>query len=1392
MKPRLKLLIYLLSLVLLYAIYYWVVPIALNSQLNATSIQNLAKKNWKIDLEIQNPKFKMGLTPSVWIDAESFKVLDKNNSTPLSVKNPKLKIKLLPLIFGKTQLGYFSCDEITAKLKIDKDSKLYLGNYLILTSTNPTLSIENSRMEVGQYRFELNDELENKNILLDGNYFNLEKYNSKKQIKFAMNAKLKANKHTSIIDTEVNCKLPFEKSFDTNELLFDGTITNLNLEDFSTYIKKLSKNKIKKTSGIINIQADTKSLNHWTNRITTQMAIENLSILTKDELIFFNHKFNISSIIEVSKNKLNIKKLQILSKNTNSNISGKISKISSKNPTLDLAIIIGKSRIEDFLALIPTTKIKNENINLYALKKYGYYSDIQGKIIVKGKSDKPNILGEFISSNGYLIRPLNIPKVTIKLNFLGEKVYMDVNVPTGKSQKFMVKGMTELYGEKKSTLDITSTDNIDLEITQAILNPAQEILYLTLGPLPIMKLKGQGNISLKTKGTKTKPHLFGSLNFKKATASFNGINMQVKNIDGSLYFEDLDTHLITKKAFLDGKPIKVDGKCSLLGVLDYAITANGQDLGYLIKMLKSSPMLGDFQKLFPQIEKAEGKANITLKLAGKVKSIEEFAVGKTVFISGNINMLGNNILIKNLQEQIKGLHGNIKFDTSGSEIDLYSIADGAKIYIKGKIKDNNTDFEITGNIKNSPFVLNGNIKNLFQKNQLINAKFVSDNFDISALKKLIKYPFVKNDAQKYIDKISNPSGRINLRATVKNNVLSSKIKLNNLNFSYSDIPLKVFSGIIELKDDKLTLYKINALIDSMPILVDGFITDLFKNPNVNLYVNSKPTQNFIEKYINKKAIYPLKIKGDIIYSARIRGTKDLFSAKTEINLQEDSSIYYMGSTIGDPNDPIRIFLDTNVSDNTIYVSNFQYDKLITSQNNKEFISTQLNARGYINLDKNNINLRNFTIKTQNPTDAKVFNILFKKMMIKQGLFTSNLVINGPIIEPKLLGDLNFTGVDIPVLDTTVKDISLSFNEKNIELKATGEVFSNKITASSTMQNKLTPPYLVENIDLYFETLDINDVLKSLNNIQIKNDMNTLSEQKQEFNLKDLIIKNAKLKADNVFVKNIFAKNLLAELSLSGKMILSLDDFQFNFAEGKVNGNLDYNLVNADTNLDLHVDNVNANAMAEALFDLQNQIFGSLTGKVNLSCNGRSHKQCMETLSGSAGFRVSEGRMPKLGSLEYLLKAANLVKSGITGISINSLINLVTPLKTGQFDTINGDFSIKSGVADSIRIFSKGKDLSVFLTGKYNFSTLIADMTVFGKISKKMYTALGPIGNASLNTLFNTIPGFDLEETEKAQIITQINKIPGLELNENLYRVFTAEIYGDINGENYVQSFKWVE
>jgi hypothetical protein len=163
-------------------------------------------------------------------------------------------------------------------------------------------------------------------------------------------------------------------------------------------------------------------------------------------------------------------------------------------------------------------------------------------------------------------------------------------------------------------------------------------------------------------------------------------------------------------------------------------------------------------------------------------------------------------------------------------------------------------------------------------------------------------------------------------------------------------------------------------------------------------------------------------------------------------------------------------------------------------------------------------------------------------------------------------------------------------------------------------------------------------------------------------------------------------------------------------------------------------------------------------------------------------------MPKLGSLEYLLKAGNLLRGGITGLSINSLIDLVTPLKTGEFESISGDLDINGGIS-RVNIYSKGSDLNMYMTGSYSLVSRIADMIIYGSLSKNITSVFGKVKNISISTLLDMIPGIGGSDKNLPE---EISQIPNISNRTNIFRIFKVDIYGDIDGSNYVQNFGWVK
>ena len=449
--------------------------------------------------------------------------------------------------------------------------------------------------------------------------------------------------------------------------------------------------------------------------------------------------------------------------------------------------------------------------------------------------------------------------------------------------------------------------------------------------------------------------------------------------------------------------------------------------------------------------------------------------------------------------------------------------------------------------------------------------------------------------------------------------------------------IKVLNGNALFDNNNLNLNKINGYVGVMPVFLNGKISNVVKNPDLNLYVNAKPSQEFFDQFFNAKSVYPIKLKGDVMFSSNMRGNIDKLNAKTELKLDESSSLYYMGATIGDLVNPVRIYIDSITSPTSLRLNNFTYDKIITSQNNRRYPNSQLKASG--DIEKNNLKFRNFSVKTENPTDAKIFNIIFKKPFMKQGVFTSNLLINGKMDSPKVLGNLDVTSIDMPVFDTTVKDISFNFKHDTVDIKTKSSVLDNTITLDAVMRNRFVAPYTFNSVKLHFDDLDLNKISDAIQ--EYESDL-----YKQQLGLKTntknadiipIIIKQGEITADNIKIRGLRATDFKSDLTIDKNMVAHSKNYSFKLADGDVNGNASYNLLNNRLNIISHINNSNAQTLSEALFDLKGQFYGIINGDMDLSCTGKTQTECTKTLSGNGKFVIADGRMPKLGSLEYGFK-----------------------------------------------------------------------------------------------------------------------------------------------------------
>ena len=1445
---------YIITILVTYII--WILGFPLLFEKTVPVICENISHNSNYKIVVEKPRIYTNIIPVLTIKSESFLVQSKDSNISLYAQNPKLKLRILPLLSGKIHINYFESYRIDVSTKLSENTKL--DKYFISKIKSSNIICDSADIKFFQIK------IYQENVTYPAIYAgkSLIYQIKKRYLKFNLESTLNMNNKYSIM----NIKLYIPKNYRSQNSKIDVQISNFDIEPLSIYLKNYFPVGTKIITGVIDIDANKKHISTILKNCKLINTDDAKSVIFPD-ILTFKTDFNLTG------NSIFFENAKLQSTNIKMGLSGKIQNLLNKSmPDLNININIDKSKIEDFINFFPA--FRTEDIDVYKLKKYKFFGDIMGNLAIKGSLKEPSVNGNMFINNGVLTKPIpNANGATIKLAFKGKYLNFDVVVPAGGAEKVYVKGGVELYNVKYSDMRVWSSKNVNLSVAEEKVVPIHEILNFVIGPVPIMDIKGLGNIDITVKGNRKTPHVWGILNFKDVTTHFYEIpNFILTNADAVLSFDDENAVFNLKKGLVNDQDIEINGTCNLGGKFDFNTIANSQKLADLYKAINTSTMIEDIKNTIPPIKKVDGTAHLKLKVYGNIKDIADLKFNENFFIKGILKLNGNNINTNGID--INNASGEVEFDGNNSNITMNSqIGDSplsVKATVKGKIIDTSISIPKL-NLKNivdssdrvlkemSNIILNVNAKykgntdkieydkldfsakvlNINENNKLhlskngiitlkngilvlkdINGNFVETgssfklNLKISDIESnpvvsgkvffkdielnLINYIgqsiLIPQDFRNIIKSIRFDKGKVNANADISNNNVNISTNLGGIEFTYipengsPSIPIKIINGSIYLRKQFLGLNKINCVVDNMPVLIDGGINNIFTKQDFNLYLNSKPKQEFIDKYFNNNRIYPLKVKGDIVYSLKIKGHKDNFNIESEANLDKNSGIYYYGATIGDIENAIILDLNMDVLKQKILkIKDFSYDKIIPSQGKRQTRLNMLKVSGGIDIYKDDFIFRDLRVKTTNPTDARIFNMLFRKPNIKQGQFTSNLKFNGRFSNPYPTGTFHIVETNIPFFDTTMKNLSFVFKDKTIELTSYGDILGNDITFRGTLKNKLTPPYYIEQAELYTKFIDVNNITNKLKTVQIE-ETNAL-ETFANFDIRNTIINNLKLKANEVKLRNLTLKDVIANTSISDKKIFKIKDFKLKIADGSLNGNYSYNLINNNIELNMDAQNINANDISIALFDLDNQIYGNLTGKMNLSCEGYDFNRCMSTLNGSTEFSVQDGRMPKLGSLEYLLKAGNLVKGGITGLSINSVVDVLTPLKTGYFSNIYGVINIKDGIAEDLEISTKGNDLSLFITGKYNFANSNADMYVFGLLSKKISTMLGPIGNVSLNTIFNNIPGIDL--TKDSNILDKINKIPGIELSGKLYRKFIADIKGDINGDSYVNSFKWI-
>lgn len=959
------------------------------------------------------------------------------------------------------------------------------------------------------------------------------------------------------------------------------------------------------------------------------------------------------------------------------------------------------------------------------------------------------------------------------LDFKGKDMHFYTKQAFINKQPIKVDGKANLNGN--IDFDITA-NSIKIEDLFKILNTSSILSDKKDIVSPIKKINGNTKISIKLTGVvkdfgeilkKNTLNISGNLKLNNTTAEIKDLPVPAQKLYGTINFNNNDWQA-NLKGTAASSPIEVNGY-SKQQKTDITFKAPALKTDELIKVLL--------------------KPNKNLSKIPSTNSLISFLA--------HYKNNSNKIDLKKLTAE-----GKFRKSTNNPQNNDIVINSGSFSISNGDINLKNFDAKLF----NSKIQANGKISEFYSKDYKISGKFNLSDFDISAFNTLKRLTILPPYIKSLLNAYENYQGTADAHVTCFNNNLKGQINLKNIKFNhkYFKTPIAIDKGEILLDGSKITLHSIIAQIDKTPVFLNISLQDLDKTMRLNGYFTTKLTEQFVNKYINTFLTYPIKPKGDITITTDLGGDVNNLRLKPVIKFAQGADIYYMGANLGDESEQRELRGNIVIKDNgnTFDIEDFAYKRYMSSQNDKIYPITIFKGHGIVNKQANGFYAKNLNIETKNNANVKLFNIIFKKSILKQGMFNCKLNVNGNLESPIIVGHINMHNLDMPLYDTLVKSLTAKFQGKSLYVNINGESMGSDFSVNLVSGNHLVRPIVIDKLDIKSNHVNLDKFIDSLTQIPTPNTVNRLVDIQPStnnanaiipsFNISDFQIKNGTLSANEIAIRDLSANNYSSNFSLGEDMVLNVDKLTFDVTTGKMMGTAKYDFSNGKIKTNISALNVDSNKVASSLFGFNDQIFGTANGNISVTTHGASEEERIKNMFGYVYFEIANGKMPKLGSVEYLLKAGNLIKSGITGASLNNFIELIAPIKTGYFESIKGSFTLKNGVAQNIEVYSKGDNLNIYINGEFDVLQSYANMRVFGRLTKRATNILGPIGNLSFNSLLNAIPGIKLGKNEKSGFIRDLNKIPGVELDNQQYRIFTVKIDGKLNENKFVKNFRWME
>lgn len=984
---------------------------------------------------------------------------------------------------------------------------------------------------------------------------------------------------------------------------------------------------------------------------------------------------------------------------------------------------------------------------LDAILKYDFKNNLVVDLSLKNIDKTPNIKG-FAEFNGFSLKlkGKTLPESYGKLIFKGKSFDITSKLYITPVSYVSVEGNIRDIARNKLNLAVKTTD-IDLKDLKYFIDALNELSGVKNKALESSNLSGKLKADFKIANHSGKPDFSGYMNISDINIKLEGISKPLKNINGKIKFSGNKLIFTDTYGYIDKNKAVLSGSIDSDNFVNLKLILNPFNIKTVFDLINESSMLQEIKPQFEEISSMSGNLKIESHIKGNLN--------RKIFPETQITIINPSVVPKQTGFPISLSKGIIDIKET-------------KILLNG----------LQANILNSPVLISGNISEYSSENPKPDITINIPEFNMSRIKYLTDLQQMNPETKKLLNDIKNPTGSFS--ASIKilpDQKIEASANINNIFLYYepADLPVNISSGMLNSDGNLLNINNIRIKLSNTPVSIFGTVKNLGKLPEIDLTAKGYISAADIKKYSPPELRKSVNAKGNLPLNAKMSGTAEDWNINVQVLTD---NISYLADITNPGNKLLNISLrgdseNVNIDKTGLYsLSGATGDRIYNLNSAKKliFLSGEINK-----------------YNGKNPVLNKVkagFSKLNLALVEPKGTLRidGSLSFAGNTSAPKAYGTVKIGNISVPSMSLYSDSVDLSMKNNGIFINTRSlRVIDSVFKINAQLKNDLSQPFIVENITVSSSYMNADKLQKAFPPVP-----------NQDL---PVIVNKGKFVAAQILSGGLKLTNTSADFVINPMNVMKITDLISHIAGGTATGKVNMNLKTSRIFADIKLNNAEINELASA-FGVPGEIYGNLNGRIDVTTVGYTPEENSNNAYGKIIFTVTDGKLNKLGSLSYLLKARNLLSTGFASQIVDTFIQLKEAKAGNQFKKLTGDISLNYGTANINEITSQGGDMSLYVKGYTHLSNNYSDITILGTMSDRLASKLGKLTEITVDGLIEKLPGQwgqIIGSLRQKPTYPDVDRIPPLTGgSQESDRHFVVRIQGDARNPTSIKSFKFID